>query len=126
LNEKSWQAWVEKGRESERRNSALGLVVVKCAGIAGLLALAALWSSVIPFEIVVRFAVAFGAIVLMFQAWRQKRYAWVAAFAVLAVIYNPVAPLFNFSGDWQRAVVVASAGAFAASLVWSGPKLAVR
>lgn len=126
LSEKSWQAWVEKGRARERQNNARGLVAVKCLGLAALLAVAAVWSSVTPFEIVVRFAVAFGAIILLFQSLKQERYVWAVAFAALAVIYNPVSPLFAFSGEWQRAVVIASACPFAASLVWGAPKVVAR
>ena len=110
LNQQSRQAWVEVGRESERRNGVRSLLAFRSVGIAVLLALAASWSSVTPFENVARFAVTFGAIALMFQLWRQKRDAWAAAFPALAVVHKPVAPLLIFS----------------ASLIWGGRELAVR
>lgn len=118
LNEAVWQAWIEKGRAQDRRSSATRIKAVKWASIAGLLAASGLWSQVAPFEAVVRFLVTAGAMVLMFQAFQTKYYSVAAAFGVLALCYNPVVPTFSFSGDWQRAVVGASAVPFIASLVW--------
>jgi hypothetical protein len=37
---------------------------------------------------------------------------------LLRSLYNPVAPVFSFSGGWQHAVVVASTVPFVASLAW--------
>ena len=71
-----------------------------------------------PYEVVVRFIVAGGAIVVMFHAFHARDYAFAAVFGALALLYNPVAPVFSFSGDWQRALVVASAVPFFASLAW--------
>jgi hypothetical protein len=90
---------------------------VKWASIAALAA-AGLWSHLVPFEVVVRFLVTAGAMVVMFQAFQARYYAVAAVFAALALFYNPVAPAFSFSGDWQRAVVVASAVPFVVSLAW--------
>jgi hypothetical protein len=45
-----------------------------------------------------------------------QHYAFAALFGALALLYTPVAPLFSFSGDWQRLIVLASAGPFLASL----------
>jgi len=49
---------------------------------------------------------------------RARYYAVAAAFGVLALFYNPLVPEFSFSGDWQHAVVVASAVPFVVSLAW--------
>ena len=122
--EMEWQAWVEKGRERERRSSAARLKVVKWVSIAVLLGTAALWSQLTPYEVVVRFIVAGGALVVMFQAFHAKQYAFAAVFGVLALLYNPLAPTFSLSGDWQRVLVVASAVPFVASIVWGNVKVA--
>jgi low affinity Fe/Cu permease len=47
-----------------------------------------------------------------------------AVFAALALLYNPVAPVFSFSGTWQRALVVATAIPFVTSLAWRDLKVA--
>lgn len=72
--------------------------------------------SLYPYEVVIRFVVAGGSIVLMLQALDTRHHAFAALFGALALLYNPVAPLFSFSGDWQRLVVLASAVPFLASL----------
>jgi hypothetical protein len=69
-----------------------------------------------PYEVVIRFMVAAGATVVMFQAFRARHYAVAAVFGTLALLYNPVVPVFSFSGDWQRAMVIASSVPFVASL----------
>jgi hypothetical protein len=118
LNEAVWEAWIAKGRAQDRRSSATRIKAVKWASIAALLTTAGLWSHVAPFDAVVRFLVTAGAMVLMFQTFQAKDCSVAAAFGVLALCCNPVAPPFSFSGDWQRAVVAASAVPFIASLVW--------
>ena len=84
--------------------------------IGGLLATAGLWSHLTPYEVIVRFIVAGTAMVVMFQAFHARHYAVAAVFGGLALLYNPLAPVFSFSGDWQRALVFASTGPFVASL----------
>lgn len=117
-DEAVWQAWVARGRAQDRRSSGARIKAMKWASIAGLLAAAGLWSHLAPFEVVVRFFVTASAMVVMFQAFQARYYAVAAVFGALALFYNPVAPAFSFSGDWQRAVVVASAVPFVVSLAW--------
>lgn len=118
LDETVWQAWVAKGRAQDRRGSASRIKAVKWASIAGLLGAACPGYHLAPFEPVVRFLVTAGAMFVMFQAFQVRHYAIAAAFAILALFYNPVVPVFGFSGDWQRAVVAASALPFVASVAW--------
>jgi uncharacterized protein DUF6804 len=116
LDEAIWHAWMEKGRDQDRRNSAARMKAVKWVSLVGLLAVAGLWSHLTPYDVVARFIVAAGAIVVMFHAIHAGHYAFAAVFGALALLYNPVAPVFSFSGEWQRALVVASAAPFIASL----------
>jgi len=118
LNEAVWQAWVAKGRAQQRRSSATRIRAVTWASIAVLLGTAVLWSNFATFEVLVRFLVTASALVLMFQAFQTRYYPVAATFGALALVFNPVAPLLEFSGGWQRAVVAASAVPFVASLVW--------
>ena len=116
LDEAVWQAWAEKGRAQDRRGSAARMKAVKWVSLAGLLAVAAFWSRLTPYDVVVRFILTAGAIIMMFHAFRAKHYAIAVVFGALSLLYNPVAPVFTFSGDWPRAVVLASAAPFVASL----------
>ena len=109
LDQKAWETWVGKNRAQDRRKNAAFLTGVKCITIAGLLVAAGFWSHLAPFDLPVTFIVAAGATVAMFQAFHARQFVFVALFAAAAVLFNPVAPVLRFSGDWQRAIVVASA-----------------
>jgi len=123
LDEAVWRAWVARGRAHDRRGSAARISAVKWASIAALGA-AALWSHLAPLEVAVRFLVTAGAMVVLFQALQARYYSVSAVFGALAVSYNPVAPVFSFSGDWQRVLVVVSTLPFVASLSWRNERLA--
>jgi hypothetical protein len=116
LDEALWQAWVEKCRARDRRGKTTRLKAVKWVSIAVLLAAAALWSHVTPYAVVIRFIVTAGALAVMLDAFRGRHYALAAACGALAILYNPLAPVFGFAGDWQRIVVATSAAPFLASL----------
>jgi hypothetical protein len=116
LHKAVWRSWVMKGEANHRQTRAARITAVKWFLIAGLLASASLWSHLAPYDIVVRFVLTSGAIVVMFQAFQSRRFAIAVLFGVLALLYNPVSPAFSFSGGWHRALLVASAMPFAASL----------
>ena len=118
LNEAVWQAWVAKGHAEDRHARATFVKGVKCVTIAGLLTAAGFGSNLGPFDVVIRFIVAAGALVVMFQALQARHYPFAPLFGTLALLYNPVAPVFSFSGGWQQALVVLTAVPFVASLVW--------
>jgi hypothetical protein len=118
LDEAVWQAWAEKGHAQDGRGSAARVRVMEMVSIAALLAAAALWSHLTPSAVVVRFIVAAGALAVMLDAFRARHYAFAAVCGALAILYNPLAPVFGFSGDWQRGVVAASAAPFLALLAW--------
>ena len=118
LDDTVWQAWVAKGRAQDRRRGSRYLKSVKWASIAGLLLGAGLWSHPVSYDVVLRFIVAAGALVVMFHSFRSREYAFAAVFGALALLYNPVVSVFGFSGEWQRALVLTSAVPFVASLAW--------
>jgi hypothetical protein len=117
IGEAELQEWaVEPAPEDRRRSTVLS--TVKWASIIGLLALGGLWSRVTPFEVEARFVVAAGAIIVMARSLLARRYAVAAVSGVLILLYNPLAPVFDLFGDRQRAVFVAAAVPFLASLIW--------
>jgi hypothetical protein len=117
-NEAVWQAWLRKGQVHDRRGTAVRSKLVRYIPIAALLVAAGLWSQMAPYEVVVRFIVAAGATVVMFQELNARQYGMAAVFGALALLYNPVVPVFSFSDGGQRALVVASVAPFAVSLAW--------
>jgi hypothetical protein len=125
LDESVWQAWVLRGREQDERSHAAGMKAVTWISLATLLlaAAAGFWSHITPYEVAVRFLLAAGGLVLMFQAFHTRHYFFATVFGALALLYNPVAPVFSFSGEWQSAFVMASAVPFIASLTWRKARL---
>jgi hypothetical protein len=124
LDEAVWQAWKAKGRAQEMQGRESRIKALKWGSIVAFLAVAGLWSQLAPHEIVIRCVLAAAAVGMMFEAFRKRQYAFGAVFAGLALLYNPVAPVFGFLGNWQRALVAASAIPFVTSLAWRDLKAA--
>lgn len=106
------------GRARDLRTRAAHITAVKWVGIAGLLATSMIWSPLAPYGVAVRFVLTLCSLFLMYTALRVHRYAFAAAFGALMIFYNPIFPVFNFSGDWQRVVPLLSAVPFVMSLSW--------
>jgi hypothetical protein len=125
LDESVWQAWVLKGRAQDERSRAAGMKAVTWISLVTLLLAAAtgFWPHITLYDIAVRFLIAASGLVLMFQAFHTRHYAFATVFGALALLYNPVAPVFSFSRQWQSAFVMASAIPFIASLTWRNAKL---
>jgi hypothetical protein len=118
LNEAIWQSWLARGRARDLRRHTARIRAVKWVGIAGFLATSVIWSTLAPYGVVVRFVLSLCSLVLMYTALRVPRYAFAATFGVLVIFYNPIFPVFSFSGDWQRALPLLSAVPFVMSLSW--------
>jgi hypothetical protein len=118
LNEALLQAWVAKGLAKEERGREARRKAAKWISIIVLLAVAGLWSYAAPFEVAIRFIVAAGAAIVMAEAFQTRRYVFAVGFGALVLIYNPVAPVFSFAGDWQRGLVLASTIPFFVALTW--------
>jgi hypothetical protein len=118
LDEAVWQTWVAKGRARDRQGRETRIKALKWASIVALLAVAGLWSQLMSYEIVIRCVMASAAAGMMLETFNKRQYALGTIFGGLALLYNPVAPVFSFSGNWQRAMVVASAIPFVISLAW--------
>ena len=124
LDEAIWQAWKAKGRARDRQARETRIKALKWGSIVALLVVAGLWSQLASYEIVIRCVLAAAAAGMMFETFNKRQYALGAVFAALALLYNPVAPVFSFSGTWQRALVVATAIPFVTSLAWRDLKAA--
>ena len=127
LEEAVWQAWLRKGRAQEERRGAARIASVKWLAIVLLLASGGLfWDALTTYGVVVRFIIAIAAIALVFQAVRTRNYVMGVLFAMIALLYNPVIPVFALSGDWERALVFATVIPFIVSLAWRDSKIASR
>jgi hypothetical protein len=118
LDQTRWQAWTAKGRAQDLQRSTMACKAAKWTAVSGLLAVVGIWSHLASFEVVVRFLVTAGAMGVMFQAFLAKHYAVAVLFGALALLFNPITPVFGFSGGWQIAAVAASVVPVVASLAW--------
>jgi hypothetical protein len=120
LDETVWRTWLNKNRLQELHRTALRMKALKWAFIGMLMVTAAgspyvfaTYSS--AFQTVVRFAVALGAIVLIAESLRRGRYVFAGLFAGIVLLFNPVLPALDLSGN--RLIVVFSVLPFLASLI---------
>jgi hypothetical protein len=121
LDQTVWRAWLAKNRQQERQRAFARRKAVKWACIGVLLVAvvvsSSVWTrSVSTYEAVVRFALALGAIVLLFESLRARQYALAILFAAIVLLFNPFLPTFALAGN--GALLLASMLPFVASLVW--------
>lgn len=124
LDETVWHSWLAKGRDQQQRSRLTASKAVRCGSTLALLAGAALGAQLGPYDVMVRFAIGAGAVAMMVQTLRERQFAFAALFAIIAVLFNPIAPVVNFSAGWERAFAAASAIPFVAPLAWGNRKQA--
>ena len=73
------------------------------------------WRSAASYQLLLDVAVFMGAIVVMQQAARGKRYVWAGGFGAVAIFFNPVVPVAH-SGALLLMMVIACIAPFAISL----------
>ena len=92
LDESVWQAWVAKGRAKDKRKRARLSASVRYVVIAVLLLVAAgVGSNLAPYDVIVRFIVAAGALFIALHAFRSAAYAVAIVFGLIALLYSPIA-----------------------------------
>ena len=127
LDETVWRTWLNKNRLQESHRTALRMKALKWACM-GMLIVTAVVSPYVfapyssAFQTVVRFAIAVGAMVLIVESLRRGRYVFAGLFAGIVLLFNPVLPALDLSGN--RLIAVFSVLPFLASLI--GMKEKVR
>lgn len=99
---------------------------MKHVSIAVLLATAVFWLYAMEFHLLTRTLVALGALAVTFQAVNTRSYGFAVLFAGMALLYNPIVPLFVFSGPQNLMIVLGSTIPFVTSLKWMKTTLAER
>ncbi len=122
LNQAMWRKWEAKGQYQDREASRAQSKAVYWISIAALLATVGLWSRLPPYEVVVRFLVCIGAMTAAFQCYHRRRLAMVGVFVLLVGLFNPILPVLNFTGEWQRVVVLLSVFPFGITLSKLAPR----
>ena len=123
LDEALWQAWLARNRTRELRRRQGRVKIVKWVSVVTLVVASIFGSQLESYGVIVRFALMLGAIVVMLDAVNFRHYTFATLFGTLALLYNPVFPVVNFSGLWQIGFLILSAALFVASLGWPRAKL---
>ena len=90
--------------------------IMKVASIVALLLATASWRSDVNHQPLLELTVFMGAIVVGQQALGAKHYLWTAAFAAIAVLFNPVAPIPKPTNDLFLLMIFVCLAPFAISL----------
>lgn len=91
--------------------------VMKWVSIAALLLAMAFWPAASSYQSELNLVVSAAAVVVLLQAYRAKNYPWAATFLVIALLFNPLFPVFRLAGILGLALVVFAIAPFALSLV---------
>lgn len=119
----SWPDWQARNRRQDLHGVALRAKLTKYASMAVLLLAVVFWSHAADYQVLLGFAVCAGAVRVAFLAAAVRRYGWASLFIGMALLYNPVFPLFALTGRVAFFFVIASITAFAASLFLLKPRL---
>lgn len=119
----SWRDWQERNHLQDLRGLALRAKLTKYASIVVLLLAVVFWSYAADYQAVLGFVVCAGAVRVAFLAAAVRRYDWASLFIGMALLYNPVFPLFALTGRVAFFLVIASITAFASSLFLLKPRL---
>jgi hypothetical protein len=119
LDEGRWQAWLSKGRAHDARSAQLQGRAVQWVAVFTLLAAAVTGPEVPPYPMIVRIIVSVAGIALMLKAARVGQYALGAVLGFVALLHNPIVPVFAFSGGFDRVLLLLSALPFFA---WNGSR----
>ena len=119
----SWRDWQERNHLQDLRGLALRAKLTKYASIVVLLLAVVFWSHAADYQVLLGFVVYAGAVRVAFLATDVRRYGWASLSIGMALLYNPVFPLFALTGRVAFFLVIASITAFAASLFLLKPRL---
>ena len=96
--------------------------VMKWFTIATLLLTVLFWRSAQDFRLELDLVVCVAAGIVMAQAYQARKYNWAAGFLTIALIFNPLAPVFRPVGGIGLSIVAFCIVPFVMSLVELRPR----
>jgi hypothetical protein len=101
--------------------------VMKWTSIVALLLAVVFWKAAPDYQRELNLIVAMAAAFVFVQAYRAGKHLWAVGFAGIALLFNPVVPMFRLGGDPGLGLVVFSIVPFAMSLIVlkSQPRLSI-
>jgi hypothetical protein len=119
-----WRAWRKRNRLEEHDRQLARVTAVKALFVAVLLLTIVFWSSAADYASAIRLALTVAATFAAMQAFKLRSYALAMIFGAMAVIYNPVFPVFLLTGSTAFAIVAMTAVAVGASMMYSSIRAA--
>jgi hypothetical protein len=96
--------------------------VMKWVSIAALLLTLAFWGSASTYQSELSLVISAAATIVFIQAVRAKSYPWAGGFLAMALLFNPLVPVFRLSGDMSIAIVALAIAPFSMSLMSLRPQ----
>jgi len=89
----------------------------KWVSIAALVFAVIFWNSGVNYQLELNLVVSVAAAVVLIQAFQARKYRWAAGFLALALLFNPLVPVFRLAGAVSLSLVVLAIAPFGISLV---------
>ena len=95
--------------------------VLTWLSLAVLLSTLLLWDAAAAFQLQLNLIVSAGAIAVIVRAFKVRKYAWMAGFVAIALLFNPAMPVFPLGGTLGALLILLSITLFAISLATLRP-----
>lgn len=96
--------------------------VMKWLSIATLLSTLVFWNVAASYQPELNLLICSAAALVLVQAARRKKYIWAAGFLLVAVLFNPLLPMFQLAGGIGLGLIALAIAPFAVSLVALRPR----
>lgn len=96
--------------------------VMKWFSIGTLLLTVLFWGSAKDFRLELDLVVCGAAAVVVAQAFEAKKYYWASGFVAIALMFNPLVPVYRPAGDFALSIVVFSIVPFVMALIELRPR----
>ncbi len=91
--------------------------VMKWFSIGALLLAVLFWKSAATYQLELNLIICVAAAFVFIQAFQARKFSWAAGFLIVALLFNPLVPVFELIGGVALSIVVLSTALFATALV---------
>lgn len=91
--------------------------VMKWFSVAALLLALLFWKSAAIYQLELNLIICVAAAFVLIQAFQDRKFSWAAGFLIVALLFNPIVPVFQLVGGIGISIVVLSIALFATALV---------
>lgn len=114
--DRRWNEWLAANAESEVRDAASRIRMIKVAAMVVIAVTTALWDYAAPYDVAIRFAISIAALASIQSAFRARSYGAALMFCAVLLVYNPLISTFQTADGWPLAVPFLALAVFGVSL----------